>query len=257
MPAISPNAWVLCPRPNPQARLRLFCFPYAGGAASAFYTWLDDLPGGVEICPIQLPGRESRLGEPPFTRLEPLLDALVLAIQPYLDKPFAFFGHSMGATISFELACQLRAQGASTPVHLFISGSRAPHTPDPDPPIHHLPDAELVEELRRFNGTPEAVLQNAELMHLLLPILRADLTLHETYRYVPGEPLDCPISAFGGLEDEEVSHDDLAAWRDQTCGTFTLRMFPGDHFFLRSARTLLLQAVSQDLMQVLGQIAGG
>jgi medium-chain acyl-[acyl-carrier-protein] hydrolase len=211
----------------------------------------------VEICPIQLPGRESRLGEPPFTRLELLLETLVPAIQPYLDKPFAFFGHSMGATISFKLARQLCAQHAPTPVHLFVSGSCAPQIPDPDPPIHHLPDAEFVEELRRFNGTPEAVLQNAELMQLFLPILRADFALHETYVYAAGEPLDCPISAFGGLEDGEVSRDDLAAWRDQTRGAFTLRMFPGDHFFLRSARPHLLQAMSQNLTRILGQIGGG
>lgn len=251
------NSWVTCPRPNPRAYLRLFCFPYAGGAASAFCTWSDDLPRGVEVCPIQLPGRESRLGEPPFTRLAPLVQALAPAIRPYLDKPFAFFGHSMGATISFELARQLRQQDDPGPVHLFVSGSRAPQIPDPDPPIHHLPEAEFVEELRRFNGTPELVLQNAELMQLFLPLLRADLALHEAYTYTADEPLDCPISAFGGLEDEEVSRDELAAWRDQTRGAFTLRIFPGDHFFLRSARALLLWAVSQDLTQVLGRVTGG
>lgn len=248
------SSWVTCPRPSPQARLRLFCFPYAGGAASAFYTWSDNLPCEVEVCPIQLPGRESRLGEPPFTRLVPLVQALAQAIRPHLDKPFAFFGHSMGATISFELARQLRRQNDPCPVHLFVSGSHAPQILDRNPPIHHLPEAKFVEELRRFNGTPEAVLQNAELMVLFLPLLRADLALDETYVYIPDEPLDCPISACGGLKDDVVSHENLAAWCDQTRGAFTLRVFPGDHFFLRSARTLLLQAVSQDLVQLLGQI---
>ena len=252
-----PNKWVTCPRPNPQARLRLFCFPYAGGAASAFCTWSGNLPREVEVCSIQLPGREGRLGEALFSRLEPLLEALVPAIQPYLDRPYAFFGHSMGATIGFELARQLCAQNDPGPLHLFVSGSRAPQVPDPDWPIHHLPDEEFTEELRRFNGTPKAVLQNAELMQFFLPILRADFTLHGTYVYTTGEPLDCPISAFGGREDGKVSYDDLEAWRELTRGEFTLRIFPGDHFFLRSARPYLLQAVSQDLTSILSWIDGG
>ncbi len=250
----SSNAWITCPRPNPHARLRLFCFPYAGGAASTFYKWSDDLPRDVEVCPIQLPGRESRLGESPFTRLEHLLKALISAIRPYLDEPCAFFGHSMGAMISFELTRRLRAQGVRTPMHLFVSGRRAPWLPNPDPPIHHLPDAEFVEELRRYNGTPEIVLKNTELMQLFLPILRADISLNETYHYVPGEPLDCSISAFGGLEDSKVSRDDLAAWRKQTRGPFTLNTFPGDHFFLRSAQTSLLQIICRDLEMLLRQM---
>lgn len=257
MPTTASSTWITCPRPNPQAQLRLFCFPYAGGAASTFYVWSDNLPREVEVCPVQLPGRENRLGESLFARMGPLLEALLPAIQPYLDRPFAFFGHSLGATISFELARKLRTQNGPEPLHLFVSGSRAPQLPDPDPPIHHLPDEEFIAGLRRFNGTPEAVLQHAELMELFLPILRADLALHETYVYTTSEPLDCAVSAFGGLEDEKVSRDDLAAWQEQTRGTFKLRMFPGDHFFLRSARSHLLQAVSQDLMQVLDRVSGG
>jgi medium-chain acyl-[acyl-carrier-protein] hydrolase len=185
------------------------------------------------------------------------VQALRQAIQPHLNKPFALFGHSMGATIGFELARELRRQHASGPVHLFVSGGRAPQIPDPDPPIHHLPEKEFIAGLRRFNGTPEEVLRNPELMGLFLPILRADLAALETYSYTPGEPLDCSISAFGGLEDEKVSQDELAAWRDQTRGAFTLRMLPGDHFFLRTARTLLLHAISQDLRLLLSQMAGG
>lgn len=253
---LSSNPWVIRPRPNPQARLRLFCFPYAGGAASVFYTWQKDIPRDVEVCPIQLPGRQGRLEEPLFTRMEPLLEALAPAIQPYLDRPFAFFGHSLGTKISFELACHLRAQGASMPVCLFFSGSIPPHIHSSDSPIHNLSDVEFMEALRRFNGTPEALLQNEELLQLFLPILRADVTLHETYQYVLDEPFDCPVSVFGGLEDYEVSQDDLEAWRVHTRGKFTLRMFPGDHFFLRSAQAPLLEAVSHDLQQVMAQMSG-
>ncbi len=251
MPTMSSNVWIAYRRPNPQASLRLFCFPFAGGAASAFCQWSYDLPQ-VEVCPIQLPGRENRLREAPFSHIEPLLEALVSAMRPYLDRPYAFFGHSMGATIGFELARLLRMQNDPGPFHLFVSGNRAPQIPAPNPPIHHLPDEEFIEGLRRFNGTPEQVFRDDELLQLFLPILRADLTLYETYVYTADEPLDCPISAFGGSEDKIVSRDDLAAWRHQTHGAFTLRMFIGDHFFLRSAQTHLLRAMSQDVTRILG-----
>jgi medium-chain acyl-[acyl-carrier-protein] hydrolase len=153
----------------------------------------------------------------------------------------------MGATIAFELARRLHAQGGPTPLCLIVSGGRAPHLPDPDPPIHHLPEGEFIAGLRRFNGTPDAVLQHAELLQLFLPLLRADLAVHETYEYVAGEPLECPVFALGGYEDELVDCQDLTAWQEQTSGPFALRMFPGDHFFLRSAQKDLLQTISQEL----------
>lgn len=251
MTSIKASPWIAYARINPQADLRLFCFPYAGGAASIFRIWSHELRRDIEICPIQLPGRENRLGEPPFTRLPPLVDALAQTLQPYLDKPFALFGHSMGALISFELARQLRKKNSPGPVHLFVSGRRAPQIPSRNLPMYQLPEAEFAEELRRFNGTPEAVLRNAELMQLLLPSLRADFSTVETYVYTTELPLECPISAFGGLQDKQVTRDDLAAWHCQTSGTFTLRILPGDHFFLHSAWMPLLQAISHDLTQLL------
>jgi medium-chain acyl-[acyl-carrier-protein] hydrolase len=244
------NNWVACAKPNPQAKFRLFCFHYAGGGASAFRTWSNSLPQSVEVCAIELPGRGSRLMEPPFTQLEPLIQKLTRVLLPYLDKPFAFFGHSMGGLVSFELTRLLRREYGVSPVHLLVSGHRAPQLPDPDPPIHALPESEFLQELRRFNGTPQAVLENAELMELLLPTLRADFAVVETYAYTPDPPLDCPIAAFGGLHDREVSCDELEAWREQTNASFLLEMFPGDHFFLHSAGSLLLQSLSQKLLQI-------
>jgi medium-chain acyl-[acyl-carrier-protein] hydrolase len=130
---------------------------------------------------------------------------------------------------------------------LFVSGRRAPQLPDPDPPIHTLPEPEFLDQLRRYNGTPEAVLENAELMQLLLPTLRADFAVLETYVYAPEPPLECPITTFGGLSDREASRDELEAWRDQTSAAFSVEMFPGDHFFVHSAQPLLLQALSKTL----------
>jgi medium-chain acyl-[acyl-carrier-protein] hydrolase len=190
--------------------------------------------------------------EPPFIRLTPLVETLTSILQPYLDRPFAFFGHSLGALLGFELVHALRHHLGQSPVHLFISGRRAPQLPAPHPPIHNLPESEFVEKLRRLNGTPEAVLRDAALMQVLLPTLRADFALCETYSYMTKEPLDCPISAFGGLQDTEARYDDLTAWRDQTRCSFTLRMLPGDHFFLHNSRTMLLRAISDDLSPRLG-----
>ena len=252
MTKIPATPWIICPTPNPHACMRLFCLPHAGGGASTFRTWSSHLPQSVEVCRIQLPGRENRLREPPFSQISPLVELLAQVIEPYLSLPYVFFGHSVGALVAFELARQLRKSNHLRPAHLFVSGRRAPQIPDRGPPIHQLPDAEFVRELgRRFNGVPEAVRQDAELMNALRPMLRADIAIDESYVYANSEPLDSPMSAFGGLQDPIVSHDDLAAWRNQTRCTFTQRMFPGNHFFLQSAQALLLQAISQDLTQFL------
>lgn len=253
MQTSSPNQrWLAYREPNPRARLRLFCFPYAGGGASVYRGWAASLPGDLEVCPVQLPGRESRLRDQPYTHLEPLVQALADVLPPYLDLPFVFFGHSLGSLVAFELARELRRRGAALPLHLFASGRRAPHLPPREEPIHDLPEPEFIEKLRELNGTPEEVLQHAELMRLLVPILRADFAVNETYVFVPEEPLDCGISAFGGLGDEEVTREDLAAWREHSRGRFRLRMLPGDHFFLHGGRDLVTEALARDLAEIAG-----
>ena len=226
--------------------MRLFCFPYAGGGVHVFRAWADNLPKTVEVCPIQLPGRGARMMDAPYTRMAPLVYAAAEAMLPHLDKPFAFFGHSMGALVSFEVARWLRRQTGPEPIRLFVSGCFAPDIPDPYP-LHKLPDAELLEGLRRLNGLPQEALENAELMSLLLPTLRADCMVTETYTYTDESPLNCPISAFGGLQDHLVGRTHLEAWRQQTTAFFSLRMFPGDHFFLHSAQRLLLLILSREL----------
>jgi len=241
------DSWIAYRKPNPQARLRLFCFPYVGSGASIFRTWPSGLPAHIEVCPVQFPGREMRLMETPFTRLAPLVETLAQVLGPVLDKPFAFFGHSLGALISFELARQLRRSSGIQPVRLLVSANRAPHVPPRFRPIHDLPEAEFLLELRRLNGIPRKVLEHAEIMQIMLPILRADFSVYETYVYSTEPPLDCFISSFGGLQDPRVSRGDLEAWGDQTSTSFSLRMFPGDHFYLNTAQPLLLDALSQEL----------
>ena len=245
--AIAPGSWIACSTPNSRARLRLFCFPYAGAGPSIFRTWSDDLPADVEVCPVQFPGRGTRLMETPFTRLSQLVQALAQALGPLLDRPFAFFGHSLGALVGFELARQLRRQAGVHPVRLFISADRAPQIPRRERPIHALPEGAFLAELNRLNGIPGKVLAEADLMQIMLPVLRADFAVYESYVYSTEPPLDCPFSIFGGLQDQRVNRGDLEAWRDQTSVSSSLRMFPGDHFFLSTTTPLLLQVLSQEL----------
>ena len=252
---------IACQKPNPKARLRLFSFPFAGGRASTFNSWVDGLPLVIrretEFCSIRLPGHEATRREDLFTQLSPLLEVLAPVLGSYADTPFVFFGHSMGALVSFELARQLRRRQMPGPIHMIVSGHRAPHLPDPHPAIHQLPDLEFLVKLRDFGGTPEAVLQNPELMELLLPVLRADFAVCETYAYTPEEPLDCSITAFGGNGDHRVSRQELSAWHLHTTKSFSLQMFPGDHFFLLNAQILVSRVLAQDLKQVLRLLPPG
>ena len=244
---LNAETWVFPHTRKSHAKIRLFCFPYGGGNSVAFVPWQQEAVPEVDVCPIELPGRGKRFMEQPFTALSPLIEALAQGIAPYLSTSFAFFGHSMGALISFELTRYLRRQQMALPVHLFLSAFRAPQLPKPDPPIHQLPDDEFLHELKRFNGTPQAVLENAELMQLLLHTLRADFAVCETYAYAKEKPLSCPLSVFGGTQDREVTRAELEQWQMQTTREFSLRMFPGDHFYLFTLQRLLLQTILQDL----------
>lgn len=250
----STDRWLAYREVNPRARLRMFCFPYAGGGASSYRGWGASLPSDIEVCPVQLPGRESRLREAAFTDPVELVKVLADVLAPYFDMPFVFFGHSMGGMLSFELSRELRRRGKSLPQHIFVSGRRAPHLPAREEHIHDLPEAEFLVKLRELNGTPEEVLQHEELMRLLTPILRADFAINELYSYTDEEPLEPGISVFGGLGDKDVTREDCDAWRQHTRGRFRLRMLPGDHFFVNTAKDLITEAVARDLAE-LGTLA--
>jgi len=249
------SKWFTRFQPNPQAKLRLFCFPYAGGGASIYRQWSSGLPAQVEVNAIKLPGRESRFSDPAFDQLETLLDALGPVLEPYLDKPFAFFGHSMGAMIAFELTRRLREQRRPLPLHLFISGRRGPIVPAREEPMYELPDDAFLEELKRRYGDANNALDNPELVPLILPLIRADCTLCDRYAYSPQATLDIPISAFGGVNDNMITQQDIEAWRSMTHEPFQFHMIDGDHFFLDSARPELLELLSQKLEPLLAQLA--
>lgn len=243
--------WFSCAGAAKQTKLRLFCFPYAGGSASIFRTWQMNFPDEVSICPLQLPGRAARISEPLIHDFSTLVENIAEAIKNNLDTPFAFFGHSLGGLLSFELVRRLRRENLPLPVHLFISGCSAPQIPDTDPPIHDLSDAEFLEEIRRYGGMPDEILSHPELLKIILPVLRADFSICDTYRYIDESPLDVPITVFGGLEDETVDYESLAAWRAQSNRAFTIRRLSGGHFFLDTNRELLLKTLVRELYLIL------
>jgi medium-chain acyl-[acyl-carrier-protein] hydrolase len=233
-------------RPVEPSPLRLFCFPHSGASAAAYAAW--SLPPQVaSVCPVELPGRGRRLGEALYTRLPELVEEVARGLLPYFDRPFAFFGHSMGALLSFELARTLRRDYGLTAARLFLSGHGAPHLPSDEPPISGLPEAEFLARLRQLNGTEDEILACEELRQILLPILRADFAICENYAYLPADPLDCPITAFGGLQDPYVSRPELEAWQVHTRAAFRASFFPGDHFYLNAARPALLDRIACDL----------
>lgn len=254
--ATNVNPWIQIYRPDPGAELRLICFPYAGGGASVFRPWTAVLSPAIEVWAVQIPGRENRFGEPPLDRMAPLVDALVDALASNVDRPYAIFGHSVGGRIGFEVARRLQQSTGSSPAHLFVSSARAPHLPEDEPLLHTLSDGELIERLLDLGGATESILKNADLMELMLPVIRADVTLNETYEYMGRTALTCPISAFGGLEDGAVSMEDLEGWAVQTTGAFSIRRFPGGHFYLHSAQPLLLEAM-QDALTIRRRSSAG
>ena len=230
------------------ARLRLFCFPYAGGGSAIFRQWTREfLRYSVEVVPALLPARESRVGEPGCTHVDQCLEPLAREISTYLDKPFAFFGHSMGAIIAFELARRLRDERGLEPRHLFISGRRAPRIPRRDTYVHDLPEPEFIAEIVRMNGTPKEVLEHKELMALIIPLLRADFSVCHSYTYAPGQPLRCPITVLGGTRDAEAPPHELDLWREETTGNFNVHMLEGDHFFLNQQQHEIIRIISSTL----------
>ncbi|MGW6980355.1 thioesterase II family protein [Streptomyces sp. NPDC054932] len=228
-------------------RIRLFCFPHAGAGASAFAAWPALFPPEVEIVAVQLPGREDRVGEPHPASVDAAVRTVAVALRPYLQGPYAFFGHSGGALLAFELARALRKRG-TRPGHLFLSGQPAPGTDLAGPPLHGLSDEDFGAALRDLDGTSDGVFTDPELMKLLLPTLRADFTLWENHRHRPGEPLDVPITALGGDTDPRAPVSGLHAWEEQTTGPFSVEVFPGGHFYLNDSEAELTSMLGSTLL---------
>lgn len=212
------------------SRTRLLCLPHAGAGASTFVPWRSRLAPDIGVCPVQLPGRETRLSEPPYGRLCDLVADLLPVLLPMANRPMALFGHSMGALVAFEIARSMRAGGLPMPVHLFVSGRTAPQVPDTHQALHRLSSADLVAELRALGGTPDEVLSDPVVMARVLPFLRADFTLNEDYAFPAEPPLPLPVTVYGGTRDPRATEPELAAWSAVTASSFTLHMVSGGHF---------------------------
>lgn len=253
MPPYSPaataraNGWVRIPVPRPAARLRLLCFHPAGGGPSMFRGWPAGLPEDIEVLAVQLPGREARLSEACLTTYRSAIEQLGAALRPYLDRPYALFGHSMGALLAYGVAVTAGRHGERRPTRLLVSGCPGPGSVPAEPGRADRPDEELIADLRSMGGTPEGVFADRDLLDLILPTLRADFALCDSYRRPDGPRLDCPVSVFGG-EDDTVRPEDLQRWSGATHGSTTVRTFPGGHFFLtEQSAPAVLAAVSADL----------
>ncbi|MEU8343965.1 alpha/beta fold hydrolase [Spirillospora sp. NPDC048832] len=230
----------------PAPRLRLFCLPHAGGGASVYRPWAPFLPPDVELVAVRLPGRESRFREPPLTRAGDVVTGLVGAVAPLLDRPHAWFGHSMGALLAFEVCRELRRRGLGEPARLLVSGRAAPDVPAGRPPVHDAPLPDLLARLRDLGGTPAEFLDPAVIAPLV-PSIRADFSVVETYRHRPGPPLECPVSVFGGDADAETTAGDLRAWRRHTSAGCVVRTYGGGHFFLHDMPERVVPEIGRDL----------
>lgn len=236
--------------PASKARIRLFCFAYAGGSAFNFLPWRAALDPSIDICAVQLPGRGARIADPPIASMPVLLKMMAPAITEHSQLPFAFFGHSVGALIAFELARYLQLHGVAGPKRLFMSGCQAPQYRSPTRKLHELPDAAFLDELRSYNGTPVEVLENRQLMELLLPTIRADFALAENYAYRSGPLLQAPISVFAGKDDDNKAPGQVDGWARETADDCRINWFEGGHFFVNTARDAVIKQLDAELADV-------
>jgi surfactin synthase thioesterase subunit len=252
MPSVDPprdpiaRRWFPLARPAPQAKVRLFCFPHAGAGASAYREFGARLGPDIECIAVQLPGRETRIAEPPVEDVEALAAELAPLVAARGAPRFALFGHSMGALVAFNVAHALRER-AIEPVHLFVSGREAPERVTDDP-WHGLPDQELLDRVAELGAMPEFVLRDPEMVALVLPVLRADLTLCERYRYRPQPPLTVPITALAGAADPTLEDGPLSEWAPHTSARFAEHILPGDHFYAAEGLDKLMAIVRAALL---------
>jgi surfactin synthase thioesterase subunit len=253
---VAPARWFGRTPRNPSAPFRLICFHHAGGSASAYARWFALLPR-VDVLAVQLPGREARIAEPVIKDIHALVPPLVDALMPELDRQYAMFGHSMGTLVAYEVVRELRRRGARLPVRLYVSGRRAPHTSCSEPLLHTMIDCRLLSELeRRYGGMPAAIVDDPQILALYLPIIRADMTLLETYSFQPAPRLSVPITVYGGLEDPGAQPEILDQWQALSAFRLSRQHFPGGHFYLSQRGSDFLPAFTDDLMRTLATANG-
>ena len=239
------NSWITCPKKQPNAKIRLFCLPFAGGGASLYRPWSTALAPEIEVCPIQLPGRENRYSEKSITDAYEMAGAITAQMLPFIDRPYAIFGPSMGALLSFEITRLLQSQKRRPPEILFLSAHRAAHLPRKRDPLHALPDSQFIESLKQYGGFPEEILNNQDFIDFVLPTMRSDMTLCDLYAFKPIEsPIVTPLEMYAGEDDREAGPNEMTAWSEHSSGESNLTTFKGGHFFLRTHSQELLENIS-------------
>jgi len=251
---VPPRAWLRPSKSDGPSKLRLFCFPYAGGAASIYRMWPHIVPRTVEVCPVHPPGRGHRAADPPLTSAIQMAREVAREAAVCLDVPFAVFGHSFGGIVAFEFVRELRRTHGVLPVHLLVSGCHAPHFRRRADPIHRYSEAEFLREIESLGGTPAELLADRELMEMFLPVLRADFQAFYEYEYVEGPKIDCPITAYGGLRDPQIQERHLRAWREHTTKDFELHVLPGDHFFLTKNQATFFPVLGSEIGKLAARI---
>ncbi|MBE2224880.1 MAG: thioesterase [Anaerolineae bacterium] len=243
--------WVSCPKYVTTPKLRLICFPPAGSGTVIYQKWAKQIPPEVEMWIMRLPGRETRLREPTLTHVSTIVESVAEMLIPHLQQPYILFGHSLGSLVCFELCCYLRENKRPLPLHLLLSGHRAPHRPPLNPPVHQANNQIFLDRIKKMGGTPDKFFEMKELVAMMLPALRADFTAWETYQYQPHPPLDIPITALGSDDDHDATQADIFAWEQHTTGEFTAHIFHGNHFYFLNEPEPLLNLINDTLAQYL------
>ena len=242
------NKWLFVPQNKVAPDIRIICFPYAGGSSATYMQWKNELPKNVELVIIQAPGKGARMFEPLHHSMSELIDDLLQHISPVLEKPYVLLGHSLGSRVAFELMVKLQERGSPLPEHFFALGSRGPHIYSEEEISYKLPDAEFIEHIKTLNGTPQEILDNQEMMKFLMPILRADFKISETYTYKGTATFDIPLSVLGGIEDKAVSLYQLQSWKGFFSKPMDLHQLAGDHFFIDTNKQGVLKIVNKVLL---------
>ena len=239
------SSWLQGFRTASAPRRTLVCFPYAGAGAAVFRDWASEVGADTELLAVRLPGRETRIGEPPLQRVEETVPALLAALEPLGDRPLILFGHSLGATLAYATARALVARG-HPPALLAVSGRRSPHLASRRPPVDSLDDAAFRARLAALGGTPPEVLACDDLMELMLPMLRADFAMSDAFLEPDPPPLPVPVLAFAGAEDGAATPDEVAGWKRLAGAGFSLRTLPGGHFFLHEQRASIVRDLIEE-----------
>ncbi|MEN3614746.1 alpha/beta fold hydrolase [Plantactinospora sp. ZYX-F-223] len=249
------DLWIRRFHQAPDSRVQLVCFPHAGGSASFYFPMSEALAPVVEVLSIQYPGRQDRRREQCLDKIEDMADQVLRTLRPQIDTPVAFFGHSMGAVIAYEVARRLEHEAGVTLAALFASGRRAPSR-SREEALHLRGEASIIAELRALSGTNAALLDDEELRQMILPAVRADYRAIERYRHRPGPELSCPMYVLVGASDPRTTRDEADAWRQHTTGEFTVQVFPGGHFYLTEVASRVIGAISDGLLPYTSDAVG-